>query len=290
MAASGLSFDWSEAQDGLRAEVARVTTLLRSVQDTTAPAVGDWNLGDVAMHLSQAWVIVPALARRDLSRVYEVLPNRAGVAGESVISDVWDLGAMTMEGVQADPERDPRVLADRIEERAEEFFRECEGRAAGEQHPWLVEGTTVGLATLTCHLLNETMMHGADVARAAGRSWPVDPHRAALVILGFLLPTMAQLGPRALVDQARAAGVRATYDVRLRGGGSAYFVFDDGAVRIEEPSGRRVDCHILADPAALLYVMWGRQNQWKAIAKGQLLAWGRRPWLGPRLRTMMRNP
>lgn len=290
MGSRGFGVNWGDAQEALRAEVVRATTLLRSIDDVTPHAVGDWNLGDVAMHLSQAWVVVPGLARNDLSRAYEVIPAQEGVAVDSLIRDFWDLGGVTVDGVQADPERNPGVLADRIEERAAEFFRQCEGRSATEQCPWLVKGTVVDLATLTCHLLNETMTHGGDVARAAGKPWPMDRAHATYVIEGFLLPVIMKLGPWAMVDQKKAAGVRATYDVRLRGGGSAYFVFDDGALQIEQPSKRRVHCHILADPAVLLMVIWGRQNQWTAIAKGQLLAWGWKPWLGPRLRMMMRNP
>jgi hypothetical protein len=41
-----------------------------------------------------------------------------------------------------------------------------------------------------------------------------------------------------------------------------------------------VDCHTSADAAALLLVAWGRQSQSEAIARGKLLAWGRKPWLG----------
>lgn len=290
MPGSAFAVDWSEATEALRREVARVTTLLRSVPDPAAASVGDWNLGDVAMHLSQAWLVVPSLARRDLGRVDEVLPGRRAGAGASLITDVWELGGFTMDGVRADTERDLRVLADRIEQRAAEFLGECEGRSADELQPWLVEGTTASLCTLTCHLLNETVMHGEDIARAAGRRWPTDPAHAVLTIQGFVLPVIAGLDRRAMVDQSRAAGVRATYDLRLRGGGRAFFVFDDGELTIEEPSGRRVDCHVLADPVALLHIMWNRQSQWKAVARGQLLAWGRRPWLGPRLRLLMRNP
>ncbi|MGI8686199.1 MAG: SCP2 sterol-binding domain-containing protein [Acidimicrobiales bacterium] len=282
--------DWSEALAALRTEVSRVVALLRSVDDTQGHAVGDWDLGGVAMHLSQAWIAVPALARRDLSPVFEVLPDRAGANGESLIADVWDLGEMTTEAVGEDAERNPQVLADRIEERAAGFFRECEGRKADERQPWMVAGTTVDLCTLTCHLLNETVVHGADIARGAGRPWPADRRHAALVIQGFFLPVIAQLDARSLVDQERAAGVRATYEVRLRGAGRAHFVFDDGALTVAEPTGRRVDCYILADPVAMLDVMWGRQSQWPAIATGKLLAWGRKPWLGPKLRLMMRNP
>lgn len=290
MAQSAFAVDWLEALGALRAEVTRVTTLLRSLHDTAPMAVGAWDLGEVAMHLSQGWVAVPGLARRDLSAVYEVLPTRVKPAGASLIADVWDLGSLTADAVQADGERNLGVLADRIDERAAAFFRHCEGRSGSERQPWMVEGTSVELCTLICHLLNETVVHGGDIARAAGRPWPIDASHAVMVIQGFFLPVLAELPPRALVDQDRAAGVRATYDVRLRGGGRAYFVFDDGRVTLEEPGSRRVDCHVLAEPVAMLNVMWGRQSQWKAIAKGQLLAWGRKPWLGPRLRLMLRNP
>lgn len=289
MTLGDLGVDWERAQDALRAEVSRVTALLRSVRHPTARAVGEWNLVEVALHLSQAWIAVPALARGDLCRIYEVLPNLAGTAGESLLADLWDLGPIAMDAVRADPERNPAVLADRIEARAKEFFDECSGRAPEELRPWLVEGTSVPLSTLTCHLLNETVMHGSDIARADRRQWPIDPAQARMVLLGFLAPVLAVLDPHTMVVPAKAAGLEATYDVRLRGGGAFHLVFTDGGVRVEEPSSRPVDCHVLADPVSLLQVMWGRQSQWSAIATGKLLAWGRRPWLGPKLRTVMRN-
>ncbi|MGH3978321.1 MAG: SCP2 sterol-binding domain-containing protein [Pseudonocardiaceae bacterium] len=290
MVASTMTVDWERIQDALRDEVRRVTSLLRSVRDPEAAAVGQWSLAEVAMHLSQAWLVVPGLARRDLSRIYEVMPGLAGVAGDSLIRDMWDLDSVTTLGVRSDLERDPVVLADRIEARAEEFFGECAGRSADQRRPWMVEGATVSLSALTGHLLNETVVHGYDIARAEGRAWRIEPSHAAMVLAGFVIPVIQALDPRALVDGGKAAGVRATYDLRIRGGHQFHFVFDDGALRVEEPSSRRVDCHISADPVAFLMVVWGRQNQWKAIAKGQLLAWGRKPWLGPRLRAFMRNP
>ena len=74
------------------------------------------------------------------------------------------------------------------------------------------------------------------------------------------------------------------------GGGRFHFVFDNGSVRVEEPSSRRVDCHVSADPVAFLMVVWARQSHWTAIATGKLIAWGRKPWLGPQFRALMRNP
>jgi putative sterol carrier protein len=283
--------DWQQGQDALRDEVSRVTALLRSIRDPEAPAVGHWNLAEVAVHLSQAWIVVPDLARRDLSRIHEVVPSLADVAaGDSLIRDLWDLGEVTTLGVRSDPERDPAVLADRIEARAQEYFNECVSADPDALRPWLVHGTTVRQSTLTYHLLNETVMHGYDIARAAGRRWRIEPVHAAMVLGRFLVPVIQALDPRALVNDAKAAGVQATYDLRIRGGDRFHFVFDNGSVRVEEPSSRRVDCHVSADPVAFLMVVWARQSHWTAIATGKLIAWGRKPWLGPQFRALMRNP
>jgi hypothetical protein len=35
-----------------------VTTLMRSITDSRIPTVGEWNIAEVAMHLSQNWMLV----------------------------------------------------------------------------------------------------------------------------------------------------------------------------------------------------------------------------------------
>ncbi|MGH3610308.1 MAG: SCP2 sterol-binding domain-containing protein, partial [Pseudonocardiaceae bacterium] len=96
--------------------------------------------------------------------------------------------------------------------------------------------------------------------------------------------------PRTFVNAEKAAGLQATYELHLRGGDRIHYMFNDGSLTVEEPSTRRVDCHISADPAAFFMVFWQRQSQWNAIAKGQLIAWGRKPWLGLKFRSLIRNP
>jgi uncharacterized protein (TIGR03083 family) len=275
MVADATETSWQQGQDALREEVRRVTTLLRSIDDPLPPAVGQWNLGEVAMHLSQVWA---------------GLPNLAGGAGDSPLRSLWDLGDRTIRSVQSDPERDLRVLADRIETRAQEYFSACVGADPQAPRPWLVQGFTVDQSMSTYHLLNETVVHGYDIARAAGRRWRIDPAHAAMVVGRFIIPVFQALDARAMVDADGAAGLQATYDLRIRGGDRFHFVFNDGALSIEDPSPRAVDCHISADPVAFLMVAWARQSQWTAIATGKLLAWGRKPWLGPKLRGLIRNP
>lgn len=153
-------------------------------------------------------------------------------------------------------------------------------------------GITLPLAAFTGHLLNETVVHGYDIARAAKRPWQINPTHAVLVMDRFFLPLIQGADLRKLVNADTAAGVHATFDVRIRGASRFrfYFVFDNGALRVETPSARRIDCHLSADAAAFLLVFWNRQSQWQAIAKGQLMAWGRSPWLAPRFRSLLVTP
>jgi hypothetical protein len=282
--------DWSRAQEALRREVGRVTALMRSVRNPSAPSVGHWSLAEVAMHLSQAWLVVPCMSQADLSGVWEWFPGLEGGAGESLVRTLGDLADATSLGVDTDSERDLAVIADRIEERAAAYFDAC-GRAAGEDElPWLVQGSRLSRVAMTCHLLNETVMHAYDIARADGQRWEIDPDSARIVLEGFILDVMRALDPRALVDQERAGSVRAAFELRMRGGGRHVFVFDRGEVRVESPGSRRVDCTISAEPAAMLLVVWARKDQWWAIARGKLTTWGRKPWMALRFRGMLRNP
>lgn len=290
MVAPATEVDWQRGRDALRLEVRRVVELLRSIGDPHPPAVGRWNAGEVALHLSQVWLVGPGLARRDLSRLHAAIPSLAATAGDGMIRDMRELAEVTTLGVRSDPERDPRVLAERIETRAEEYFSACAGEDPDALRPWMVDGVTLRQSTLTYYLLNETVMHGADIAHAVRAPWRIEPGHATMVLERFIVPVVQANDPRVFVNGSKAAGVRATYDVRIRGGNHFYFVFDDGSVTIEEPSARGVDCHISADPVALLNVIWRRQNQWPAIATGKLMAWGRKPWLGFQLSGLVHAP
>jgi hypothetical protein len=282
--------DWQQGQDALRQEVQRVTALLRSIDDPTVPAVGSWNAGEVALHLSQAWLLVTCLAQQDMAPFHAVIPRDADVAGGAVVKDMWGWDDVTNTGLKSDAERNLTVIADRIDELAERYFSQCVGQDFDAARQWVIEGTTFHQSTLTYHALNETIVHGYDIAHAAGRPWRIEPAHAAMVLTRFIVPLVRAADPRMFVNDAKAAGLRATYDVRIRGGEAVHFIFNDGALTIEDPAPRKIDCHISADPVAFLLVVWARQSQWSAIAKGKLMAWGRKPWLGFRLRSLIRNP
>ena len=267
--------DWLQARAALDQASGRVATLLRSVREPQAVAVGDWTIAELAAHLSHAFDIVPGLARP---------------GGRSPLGHLSDLSALTASLVADDAERDLAVLADRIEEGARMFLQVTASASDADPCPWIVEGSSASLPVLTCHLLNEVVVHGYDIARADDQPWVIDREVAALIFEGFLLHAFRVLDPATLVDQEKAAGVKARFDIRLRGAGRFCLVLDGGGMTVEAPSSARVDCHLSVDPTAFLLVAWGRISQWRAIPRGQLLAWGRRPWLGLRLRSLVRNP
>ena len=273
-----VAVDGPAARQALAESSPRLVDLVRSLRRPNARALGAWTSAEVAAHLAHAYEGLLRLAKGEQS---------------SFISEFWDLAEATQSWVRADPERDPGVLAARIEAAAAEFLALTAGGSLDRGCGWLGDGTTISLASLTCHLLNETLVHGHDLAQAEGRRWSIDPGHATLVLIGFIVPTFQRLDPRTFVDQGRGAGVRAVFDIRLRGRDRArmFFVIDRGTLSVEAPSARhKVDCVVSADPSAFLLVAWGRQSQWGAAGRGRITAWGRRPWRAFELATLMRHP
>lgn len=265
--------DGAAAREAVATVGPRVSALLRSVRHPDAPALGEWNLTETAVHLSVSADALCALAQ----------------GTGALLTDLWDLGTLNKTLVQGETTRELGQLADRIDATVARFLALVGDAEDDGARPWVVEGVEAPLSLLTCQMLNELVVHGWDIAKADGAPWPIERRHAALVLTGFVFPSMDNLG-RTMVDQEKGAGVRVTYDVRLRGGGRAVLRFDDGDLTVEaEPSGP-VDCHLSVDPVAFMLVGWGRIKQGPAILRGQLFAWGRKPWLGLKLRSLLRNP
>ena len=265
--------DPAAARAAVETASVRLAALLGSATAPAAPALGEWDATDLAVHISLAIDAVTAMAR----------------GSDSVLDDVWDLSTLSGVLVRGESERSLPVLADRIQAGVAAFLSVVDVAPADGVRSWVVRGTDAPISMLTCQVLNELTVHGRDLAVSQGLPWPIQRSHASLVLLGYVFPSLGALG-RAMVDQEAAAGVEATYDVRLRGGGRVYLRIASGDLTVDvEPPGP-VDCHLSVDPETFLLVSWGRVGQWPAIGRGRLLSWGRRPWLGLKLREMLRNP
>ena len=251
----------------------RLADLVRSLPEPGGPIVGTWSVAEVATHVTQVYEFDAGLA----------------AGGEGALDHFSELAGFTVDLVVGDPERNPEVLARRIEAGAERFLAAMAVAPAGGDGStnWL-GGIRLPRPALFGHVLLESLIHGFDLAQATGRPWTIDAPLAQLAVREFVFELLPRIGPTAMVSE-RAANVRATFDLRVRGVGAIPLVFDRGTLAVE-PAGGRVDCHVSADAGTLLLVSFKRIGLAGPIARGQVLAWGRKPWLGLQLPSFLATP
>jgi len=260
--------DKSRAASEVDEAVHQLCDMLRAARDLGAAAVGHWSARDVAVHLAESL---------DL---YNRMATGTGSPADT-IDAITDLNEQL---VTACDERDARVLAGRIEAAAASYTATARATAGDPDVPWHA-GLRTPLTTLLATTLGEVLVRGHDIARAVGAPWRIPAGSASTVFQG-LLPVLPAL------TSERATTVRARFDVRLRGdpGARAAFSFADGELTVEPGrTTERVDCHLSADPASFLLVMYGRIGPVRPAVTGRVVAWGRKPWLGLALPSLFRR-
>jgi uncharacterized protein (TIGR03083 family) len=243
---------------------ARLSAIMRRISDPGLRAVGTWSIGETAHHVAAGPGYFLAAARGDAELV-----ALDGVAADNA------------RDLTGDPERDPRVLADRFDA----GIRALVSHAGTVPGDLLVEPFTDVKVPLSCLLaieLDEVLVHGFDIARAAGLAWRIEPAHALLTLEGImaLMPF--------LLDKQRAAGVRMRVELRIRGMARQILTIRDGALRVQASSNGPVDCRMSVDPVVYLLLIWNRTGPWRPVLRGQLAVWGRRPWLMNRLQRLLK--
>jgi uncharacterized protein (TIGR03083 family) len=258
------TIDLDAARAALRRAADDFSALIASAPDPDQRIPdSEWTVRDVAVHValgSEAYV-------RYATGGTEAWVDISDIAGGS-------LARSSAERLAAEPARDLPALAERAKAAVGALIEATEGRSDDEPVVW--NGMSTKLGAMLGLGLAEYLLHGRDVAKALGRPWSITPDDARL-ILASALPMLPLL-----LDPAATAGVRARYELRVRGGTRIGLSIRDGQLSMDSGEGR-VDCHVSADPVALLLVSYGRQSQWVPALTGKLLAWGRKPWLGLRL-------
>ena len=274
------SVDWKRVRSSLSEAARRVARLLRRVRDPGAPGTGDWSAAETAAHLSHSFAANLSTVRGSTSD----LP--ADLSGPT--SEVLRVADYNDDNLELDPERDLATLAARIEATASEFLAATQDSAPDQPVTWL-RGAKLPISALACHWIGESLLHGFDIARGNGLPWTVDPGHAALWFAGMAVPAVEGFDERALVDQEKAAGLRARVDMRVRGAARVLFVLEDGKLHVEGPAGK-ADCHVSIEPATNLLLSWGRIGPLRAMAGGRLVVWGRRPMQSLRLTRVLTQP
>lgn len=271
--------DYEKARAALAVAGRQTAELLRSAgQGEVRPKGSQWTIGEIGAHLAIALEGFTSAAQGQPEVVEAFIPRTECFPDR--------LAEVTAKTLTIEPERDPVALASLIARRVDRFLCATANRSGAERvpTPWYGEGVSLSLATATGVLLGEQLFHGYDIAKTIRRPWPLEPDHVRLI-----LGAATSLMPLAVNPQA-AARVQATYDIRIRGGPRFLAVVENAAVRIETWTSRPVDCHISADPLAFALVAYGRIGQWGPIAKAELVAWGRRPWLALRFKSLFFNP
>jgi uncharacterized protein (TIGR03083 family) len=267
VSAAAVPLDLPATRAALEAVGRRLVRLLEAVPDPQAPTRGlAWTLGETSLHLAGGPARYADFAR-----------------GRALPEPTVDLGPVFAQRMAAQPERTPSVLARQLEANTHRYLAETAELPATHPVPFF-GGVTIELAAQSAILLGEFVVHGDDVARSLGRPWPIDPAHARLIVAAI-----TALLPR-YVDRTHAGGLTATYQVRLRGGPSFQVRFDRGTATVAPAQPGPADCRVTADAVTFLLVVYGRRSQWPGILRGQLRAWGRRPWLGPRFQRLFVRP
>jgi uncharacterized protein (TIGR03083 family) len=275
-----VALDREAARAAISAAAARFTALLRETDDIERPAAGtDWTVAETAAHVYIGLAVFSAaIAAEPQTLTPEQyleanFPTRLAAANCATIAQV--------------DRTDAGRLADLINTGAQRFLG-LAGAADPQmdcQTPWYGTGVTRTVDCLTALALGELTVHGYDIAAGTGRPWPISAEDAKLIV-GTVCPNMSPLAVRP--EAAQRAPV--TYEVRMRGNGPRYVIrVADGTAEVRAAGGR-VDCVISADPVTYLLVVYGRMPLSRALVRGGMLAWGRRPWLGLRFKDLFFNP
>ena len=278
-ARTGFGHDHVATRAALAGSAARIAALVASQPDGARRLPrSEWTVADVAAHVVIGFqgYTDAALGEAERWRPHIVegagFPDRVRVLNQRTLAEAKRL--------------EPGAGAVAIVEAARRFLDETGGLdpAAPVATPWYGEGASVSVAAATALLLGEQLMHGRDLARAFGLPWPITRPDATLVLEAFRAMVPIALNP------ATAGHLTAAYELRVGPGVRFVVRLADGRATVEESVGQAVDCRVAADPVALLLVGYGRMTQWRAIARGWLVAWGRRPWLGPRFPGLFYTP
>jgi Mycothiol maleylpyruvate isomerase N-terminal domain len=275
--------EWTRARAALSRVTPEFGSLLRGVERPTAPAVGDWTIGDTAAHVAVVADADAYLARGDAAPP-AYLADLVERERTATIEDVAVLNRISLERLT---ERDPRVLADRIEHQVTELLG-ADDRTGNEPVVWL-GGVELPLTSVLIHLLSELILHGFDIARAERRPWRIEPDDAIAVQREFLLRFLGSPGADQFLPRVQGAK-DVCAEFRVRGAPPVVFRVRDGSLHVAEPGPTEVDVRVTCDPVAMLFVMYERIRPVLPLLRGQLRVGGRRPWRLPRLMKALQMP
>ncbi|HEX4701436.1 MAG TPA: maleylpyruvate isomerase N-terminal domain-containing protein [Pseudonocardiaceae bacterium] len=279
---AGTSGQWPVVREVLPAVAGRFADLITRVPPG-ARATAEWTVADTAAHVAAIGTMYTAILAPDGGPV--PVRSLASQIPSVTVDTVADLNNTTLRHFT---ERDPGVLAESLRSTVDTILALTEHTDPTRTVPWLGD-SRVPVGGVLAHLVNETLVHGWDIARATRTPWPMAPRAAApffdLFVVGMIRNDIGHLldvSPPPS-DRRIAVGFRSRHTTPVT------LVLHKGQVSAEDAGGL-VDVRLSFDPAMLNLVLFGRISRARAALTGKLRVSGRRPWLLPAFLRTVRLP
>jgi len=258
---SWIDFDLEGARGELLAATDRVVSLVESLAAPTAKSgTLEWSRAETAAHLIAGcegyttWLNGNAITLLDRSNI-----------AQSQIERIAEI-----------EERDPRALATRLRAAADALVFALAGRDAYEIVPYNDKTQPVGAAAGL--MIGELLLHGADMAAGTGVRWEISQAACRHIVRGnfAVLPYY--------IRRDVAASRPCEFDIRVADVARARWSFGDHGLRITAADKGRYDVHVAARAKGLVLALYGRRSPISQVARGQVIAYGRKPFAPFRLR------
>lgn len=253
---------WSAVRAEVIDATARVGALLRALPHGDVPLDRvTWTAAETAAHL----VSLPPRYRAMLDGP---TPFPASLADDNA------------RAIALVADRDPAVLADRLTTEVDTLLAALGNDGDRPIRYFRLPHTVAGLGGI---MLTELLVHGADLARALHRPWPISRAQARACLRG-VIPALALVA-----DTVAATRLPGTYHLHVRGGDDWTFAVRDGLVTITAGRPARADARLSADPVMFLRGGYGQVGALRVALTGGVLAYGRKPWMAANVGLLFRE-
>jgi hypothetical protein len=176
------------------------------------------------------------------------------------------------------------VLIDQIRTAAAELATACDALTAETVIPFHTFTSVSGTAWQT-YWLGELLMHGEDIALAAGLPWKIGERDMLIVVRGLM-----EIGPAYVrADLSPTTDVCVAFTLT---GARPYLIhIHDGIAefRARRPEDRP-DAVLRGPASAMAQMFYARIGVFSAARRGLLVVGGRRPWKALKLMTYFESP
>ena len=269
---------WQQARTAVADTGRRFESLVSWAPDPAAMATAEWSVADSAAHVLSIARLCLLLLDPDAPPL--PVPGLRELLSGTNVDTVADTNSHVMRHLT---ERDPRVVTRELRTALERIRLVTRDADPASPVTWLGDAQ-VTVAGVLAHLVNEMLVHGWDMARAARLPWPMPDADAALFFDLFLVD-MIRNSYGALLNQAvRMPRHRIAVEFRSVHTATAILRLHEGRVSVAPP-GDPYDVSLTFRPARFNLMLFGRISALRAAAGRDVVVGGPRPW---RLRSFLR--